>query len=92
MSNNNYRENKNRRSIIHFFKWKITHIILAGESGETGCRTVAVESVDEVGAGAVVLAGPALALVDVRLAVPPLEANNAVALVALGNERNLNTQ
>jgi hypothetical protein len=51
-----------------------------------------VESVDQVGAGAVVLAGPALALVDVRLAVPPLEANNAVALVALGNERNLNTQ
>jgi hypothetical protein len=51
-----------------------------------------VESVDEVGAGAVVLAGPALALVDVRLAVTPLEANNAVALVALGNKSNLNNQ
>jgi hypothetical protein len=46
-----------------------------------------VESVDEVCAGAVVLAGPALALVDVRLAVTPLEANNAVALVALGNKK-----
>ncbi len=47
-----------------------------------------MESVDQVGAGSVVLAGPALALVYVRLAVPPLEANNAVALVALRKERN----
>ncbi len=45
-----------------------------------------MESVDQVGAGAVVLAGPALALINVCLAVPPLEANNAVAFVALGNK------
>jgi hypothetical protein len=51
-----------------------------------------VESVDQVGAGAVVLAGPALALVDVRLAVPPLEADNAVALVALGKKEFKHTQ
>ncbi len=50
-----------------------------------------MEAVDEVSAGAVVLAGPALALIDVRLAVPPLEANNAVTLVALRKEEFKNT-
>jgi len=48
-----------------------------------------VEAVDEVGTGAVVLAGPAPALVNIRLTVPPLESDDAVALVALG-KRNKN--
>ena len=45
-----------------------------------------MESVDQVGAGAVVLAGLALTLVNVYLAVPSVEAHDTLTLIALNNK------
>jgi hypothetical protein len=47
-----------------------------------------MEAVHKVGAGAVILARLALTLVNVRLAVPPVESHDAVALIALSNQKN----